>query len=339
MNALFRCDATADIGFGHLSRCIALAEALRICGVRSTYAGKFDKAAQDQIDIAGFDTVCLAHEVNTATVDQELAGAIADGGIDLLVLDSYRADEGYLSGIRSLGVALIVIDDFGSLEAYPCDVILNFTWDAGSLGYPDDPVLLLGPEYLLARRGLVEVREQSIGRERPREIENLLIAIGGSDPKGIAKRLTHLLQNNYSRLCLRAIAEEGGDLAAMLNEFAPGSGVIKRQPDLSQSLLWADAALTGGGLIKYECAYMGVPAAAIAQNEGQDGESQSFARAGLVHDLGLADTVDDEKLAASLHSFLSDAELRTRLSARARAVFPPDTTAKAAKAILEAVQR
>lgn len=330
---LVRCDASAEIGFGHLSRCIALAEALRLSQVECVFVGMFDDAAEHQLALAGFDFTSLAAPLSSKSASEELGGRSAD----CVILDSYRADEGYLAELKALGLALIVIDDFKLLPAYPCDVILNFTWEAPSLGYPSGPTLLLGPHYLLTRRRLVEQRKLSIERSRKGQVENLLVAVGGSDPKGITARLLRVLEGVARDVRLRTISADPDQLTPLLPAFVEGSEALPRQPDLSKHLLWADAALTGGGLIKYEAAYMGVPAAAIAQNEGQDGETQVFAKAGLVFDLGLADSVSDAALAVSLDRFLSDAPLRETMADRMRDAFIPDPSAHAANAILEAI--
>lgn len=339
MNALFRCDAADTIGFGHLSRCIALAEALRLSGVTSIFAGQFNDAAQDQITAAGFEFTHLDQPVNTTTAQQEHPAIAASQSADFVVIDSYRADHHYLAGLTSLGHATVVIDDFCALENYPCDVVLNFTWEAASLNYPVGPTMLLGPAYLPARRRLVDVRADSVERDRRGPIKNLLIAIGGADPKNIAARLVDTLQDHHSALCIHAIAQDDGPLAAILNNFAPGSLVVPRQPDLSRQLLWADAIITGGGLIKYESAFMGVPAATIAQNAGQDGETKVLSKAGLVFDLGLADSLTDEELAAALGIFIADEELRGAMGSNMRETFTADPAAHAANAILEALRR
>ena len=337
MRAVFRCDATAGIGFGHLSRCIALAEGLRLSNVRSTFAGHFDAAAQEQIAASGFAGIDLAGPVNSGA-ERQLA-ELSTREAAFAVVDSYRADESYLSNLRTLIGATVVIDDFGTLETYPCDVILNFTWEAISLGYPEGPLLLLGPAYFPARRRLVELRPQSVERHRAGPVRNLLIAIGGADPKRIAARLVRILGEDHASVCLRVIAANEADLAETVDGFAPGSGVLPRQPDLSEQLVWADACITGGGLTKYESAFMGVPAAAISQNKGQAGETRALTRAGLVFDLGLADDCSDKELASALGMFLTNDSLRAGLAARIRDIFPPDPSANAARAIVEAIGR
>jgi spore coat polysaccharide biosynthesis predicted glycosyltransferase SpsG len=336
---LFHCDATADIGFGHLSRCVALAEALRLSRVNAVFAGHFNPAAKDQIAAAGFSSVAVPGLVNSGTADRDaLRCAMEANAATLVIVDSYRADETYLADLRTLGVPTAVIDDFRALATYPCDLVLNFTWEAPALEYPDGPVLLLGPRYFPARRRLVELRSQSIGQDRS-GLRNLLIAIGGSDPKRIAQRLIRLLGRHAAGIRLRVIAANDADLADPLDGFLPGSIVLPRQPDLSEQLLWADACITGGGLIKYESGFMGVPAAAVSQNEGQAGETRALTNAGLVFDLGLADGRSDEDLTSGLQVFLTDSALRAGLAARMREVFPPDPSAQAARAITEAIGR
>jgi spore coat polysaccharide biosynthesis predicted glycosyltransferase SpsG len=332
MKAVFRCDATPAIGFGHLSRCIALAEAFRMSGVDNAFAGLFDAPAKDQIAAAGFDRIDLAGPVNSGTEEPDELGC-------LVVIDSYRTDAAYLEGLKVTGTATVVIDDFRSLPAYPCDVVLNFTVEAPALGYPEGPLLLLGPEYFPARRRLVELRPESTGRDRQGLVRNLLIAVGGADPKHLGQRLVDILRERHAGTCLRLVAANDADPDCELGGFLQGSRVLPRQPDLSEPLLWADACVTGGGLIKYESAFMGVPAAALAQNAGQAGESRALAGAGLVFDLGLADAGSDDDLGSALDSFLTDDGLRDGLIAGARAAFPADPSSHAARAILTAVRR
>lgn len=339
MKALFRCDATAEIGFGHLSRCMALAEAMRLSDVACLFVGRFEDAAIRKLGAAGFEFVACADPVNTHGAQRELGALVAGQGAAFVVLDSYRADEAYLLDLAALECGLVVFDDFHALTAYPCDIVLNFTWKAASLGYRSGPVLLLGPGFFPAGRGLVGRRPESLARHRSGPVRHLLIAIGGSDPKRIAARLVGILRRRHVEICLRVIAANEDDLAIPIDDFASGSAMLPRQPDLSEQLVWADATITGGGLIKYESAFMAVPAAAISQNEGQAGETRALERAGLVFDLGLADERSDGEVADALDAFLGDAALRNGLAKRMRETFPADPTAQAARAILEAVRR
>lgn len=339
MIAFFRCDATSNVGFGHMSRCIALAEALRSLGIDSNFMGLFDQDAKDHIDRSRFNRIDLSHPVNSEMSEHKiLADAMGTAPGSFVVLDSYRTDESYLAGLKAIGHPTVIFDDFNALVDYPCDVLLNFTWGAKSLVYPQGPALLLGPEYFLARRPFVELRSQSLERRRSGRIGKLLVAIGGADPKGIAPRIARILAGKATDLGLRVVAQDSEELAHALAHFAPGSLALSKLPDLSEQLLWADACITGGGLIKYEAAFMGVPAAAVSQNEGQAGETEALSRAGLVFDLGLVDADSDYELAQGLERFLADDGLRDGLMTRIRDLFPRDPSANAARAIVEAIR-
>lgn len=336
MRAVFRCDATPEIGFGHLVRCMALAEAFRMYGTQSTFAGHFDEAGRSQLVAGEFEWIDLPAPVNSPDGERAFARLQPP---DFLVADSYRVDEAYLEDLKEAGHSVVLLDDFHSLQSYPCRVVLNFTVEAPTYDYPRGPTHLLGPEFFLPRRKLVELRAQSIAKDRSGMARNLFLAIGGSDPKGIAGRLIGILHETHSDCCLRALAPDTPEVTRLINDFASGSQIIARQENLSAEFCWADLVVSGGGLIKYESAYMGVPVAAISQNAGQAGESKAFAGVGLVFDLGFVDDVEDKDLMGGVAIAVNDMCARKLMAERMRSAFPPDPSAHAAKKILEALSR
>jgi spore coat polysaccharide biosynthesis predicted glycosyltransferase SpsG len=86
--------------------------------------------------------------------------------------------------------------------------------------------------------------------------------------------------------------------------------LIERQPDLEQWLGWADACLCGGGLMKYECLYAGVPVLALAQNAGQAEDSARMAGEELIFDLGNVIDFSPEAGLPVLERFFEDAQAR-----------------------------
>ena len=339
MRALFRCDAGEGAGFGHLSRCLALAEALALDGVEPIFAGHFEGAAGALCGEAGFARHDCVRPIGDAdeeaSVTDHLQATLAP---DFWVFDSYKIREDTLAALKARGIRVVLIDDFATLSDYSVNAVLNFTCNAPHLAYPGAASLLLGPQYFLARRALVATREASIAKERAGPVKNLLIAIGGADPHGLAARLVRALAGLGADLRLRIVTDQPGDIAQYLPHFAADSALLGRQPNLGALIADADACITGGGLIKYECAYLGVPAAAIAQNAGQDAESASFAKAGLVHDLGQHDQTSDAQLRTRLAQFLADDAGRASMAKRMRAPFPPDPAAIASRAILDALE-
>jgi spore coat polysaccharide biosynthesis predicted glycosyltransferase SpsG len=103
-------------------------------------------------------------------------------------------------------------------------------------------------------------------------------------------------------------------------------------------LSWADACICGGGLTKYEAAYLGVPAAVLAQNADQGSETKEFVDLGLGWDLtSSVSRFCCNELTRPLEAFLSGNSLREAISKTALAAFPEDPTRTAAEALLELV--
>ena len=125
----FRCDGVPATGLGHLSRCIALAEGLIDGGVEVRFHGEYGETARVMLEAAG-----ISHHPVSGWDGPALARALSDGSSSAVV-DSYVAG---VEAIEAIGRALplLVIDDFGRLERYPCAAVLNFTVGAADVPYP-----------------------------------------------------------------------------------------------------------------------------------------------------------------------------------------------------------
>ena len=141
---LFRCDANERIGFGHVARCLAWAEALADEGAHVEFAGEYSEDAKTLIDAAG-----ISRPPNEATTLEWNA----------VVLDGYHfADDEMLNAFKR-PCRRIWVDDFGDRGTYLCDAVVNFTVGAQRLAYPGSVKnCYLGPNYFPARRPLRALR-------------------------------------------------------------------------------------------------------------------------------------------------------------------------------------
>lgn len=331
---LFRCDAGPSMGHGHLSRCLALAEALEERGAASTFAGSFDAAATERIRRAGASLLPLPAELGSAADAQATAQARRSAGAAALVVDGYAFDADYLARVAE--GPLVVIDDFARLSRYPAGAaILNFGLGAEALRYRGDRLqLFLGPAYLLARRALRRARAAPAGRATPPA--RVLVAIGGYDRSRAALRTVQALLALPRPAAIRVLsggAGEDPELERALASAPSGSRQEAGLDGLAEPLTWADACVTGGGLTKYEAAYLGVPTAVLSQTAEQAADTARFAARGLCADLGLAEGLDAPRLLEGLSRFVGDAAALRALAGAGRAAFPEDPTASAAAAV------
>ena len=102
---------------------------------------------------------------------------------DWIVLDGYHFDAHYQATIKNSGLNLLALDDFGALDHYAADIIVNQDPIADERLYARrDPHtrLLLGTAYTFLRR---EFRQRTRPqRDVPALARRLLLTFGGSDP-------------------------------------------------------------------------------------------------------------------------------------------------------------
>ncbi len=294
---LFRCDGTKEIGLGHVSRCLALAEAFQEFGFNAVFFGRFEAGATcllDQSQCRVIESGMVAGAEGDLCVTIRMAKDHEASGV---VVDSYRVDDGYIEQLNTQVGPTLVIDDFGRLKRYECSALLNFTVGATKLGYPCGINLcLLGPKFFLARRRLRHLRSED--KACRHSAKDILVAMGGVDSQNLSEKVVNYLLTIDQTLSVHVAVSKSyahvDRLASLLSRFVGKSSVRTQVPDLAEEFAWADLCICGGGLTKYEAAYMGVPAGVFSHNPDQATETAIFAGMGLALDLGLAGTQPEE---------------------------------------------
>lgn len=334
------CDADPSFGLGHLSRMVALAEAVADEGATASIVGRVAAPFAPLAEAAGIEIVPMASFLGEPGAVGERTAALARLGAEVVAIDSYQVDEADLAALAS-GRRSCCIDDFGRLGSYPTDLVVNFTVAAPTLGYPPDhPGLLLGPAWFLARRALRQARVDHTAQLPPGPAQRVLVAIGGADATGTTPRVAAALVDLAPGLMVDVVlgrpTPDLDRLHELVSTAAPGSAVTVGVPSLAPHLAAADLVVCGGGLTKYEGAYLGRPVLIIDQTHDQAGDSVTFTAAGLARTLGVAGDLDDHALRSGLGELLADDVGRATMARTARDAFPDDPTANVARRLLAA---
>ena len=231
---VFRCDGTAEIGLGHVSRAVALAEALEEMGVHGEFLGRFEAGAADVIESGQ-----LTHRPSASTAGargdlSDTIRRITETRAAAVVIDSYGVDAAYLSALDHDAAPTLVIDDFGALARYDCAALLNFTVGASHVDYPPGrPVRLLGLDFFLARKALR--RQRTRARHRTGDVRHVLVAVGGVDGRDLsALAVTALLDVSRELTVHVAVGRSYSrvtELEALVRGFAAGSRVMVKFGD------------------------------------------------------------------------------------------------------------
>lgn len=271
-----------EIGLGHLTRCLSLAEALE-------EAGKTVQVWVEADEITGSHLQCDQH---TASVGVRhwygLTGPLraqvprAAG----VVIDSFRIGGQDIRETSQLNPRIAVIDDFPRRQ-YESGIVIDWTVGAQDFAYPErraTVTYLLGSQYCALRPEFRCAGVRSFA-EAPRSI---LVSFGGADVRSLAAPVVNLLQREFPDLEKRLIVGP-----AYSGIFSPlkedGKTTFHIAPDgkaMQQLMTGADIGICGGGQTVYEFASQGLPAVMIRLVDDQDEDIRGFARAGFGLDRG-----------------------------------------------------
>jgi UDP-2,4-diacetamido-2,4,6-trideoxy-beta-L-altropyranose hydrolase len=324
MPLFIRADASAEIGTGHVMRCLALAEAWQELGGRAILGSRCEgEALRTQIAERGIELVPYGTD-NDLTADlRKTLALLAQWSAACLVLDGYQFDPTYQKAVRDTGHRLLLVDDLAHWPEYHADILLNQNINAEGLCYrcSSDTLRLLGTRYALLRH------EFWRWRGGPKEIESvarrILVTVGGSDP------------GNVSRTVLEALATLPVDDLEVLLVVGPGNphheslrSYLSTSPlpvrietntrRMVEPMAWADFAVSGAGSTCWELAFMAVPSLLLVVADNQAETARCLAERGACLTLDCRRGADVTQIAMTLRASLKDHEHRTHLSRTAR---------------------
>ncbi|MBD3859038.1 spore coat protein [Bacillus sp. 28A-2] len=213
---------------------------------------------------------------------------------DLLLIDVLECDLDFLRMIKnSCGSAKLVLFEEKREEACQlADAVVNGIYGGlderhmqvkGTSYYHGTPYLLLDHE-IGRLKDTYEVRK---------ECKQVVISLGGSDPRGLlSKAVSALLSANH----LHILAVTGK--ASHIKEHVEADHVqIIRHTDQLSARLWeADLAIVAGGMTLYEAVCIGVPSIVLSQVDHQAVTASHFAQKGACLHLGLGDQVGEKEI-------------------------------------------
>lgn len=250
-----------DIGYGHISRCSAVYQALEDKGFTPELIVHGDEHGEKLF--AG-----KRHQIfDWINNRKKLPGVLENS--DIAFVDSYLAGPEVYDFVSKHVETAVYFDDDLRID-YPKGIVLNGAISAKELHYPakNGVSYLLGATYFPLRKEFCNAPEKEIRRE----VETLLVTCGGSDMYNLTPTIQTFLNDTYPDLNKKIIVTS---LFSNISE-------IKKLQDSNTELLFdlnaidfmeamqdSDIAISAGGQTLYELASVGLPTIAFCVAENQ----------------------------------------------------------------------
>lgn len=304
LTCAIRVDASAEMGIGHLRRCIALADQLGQYGIQSWFlcrqlpeelVGLLRKSNHELVLLPPGSNGLRPEDyprharwlrASQAEDAEQTRKALEGRRADWLIVDHYALDERWERVLRPCVGRLMVIDDLAD-RGHDCDLLLDQNY------YRDlhqryrarvnrDCRQLLGPRYALIRPEFLRARSR--GRVRSGEIARVLIFFGGVDA------------GNFTQLALEAVDDLGRSelhvdvltgamnpnnrTLAQLCERRPNTRLLTEVEQVAELMMQADVAVGAGGIATWERCCLGLPTLMLVTADNQRSLTRDLCDAG-----------------------------------------------------------
>ena len=298
MRAYIFTEGGPEFGYGHISRCSALYDALvDEMGISCTMLIAGDAKVADNIEYRHqkwYDPESLK--------DLDFSDA-------LVIADSYHAPAEFYAFIAARAKTALFLDDTMRIDYPAPSYVLNPALSAEKMSYPKKDGLryLLGIEYALIRTAFnrkvpqTAVQDQSGTRQPPQDEakpgklpqctsrNHILIAMGGGDTANITRPVLHSVCMRLPSSPVIVIVGKGyRDPAGLEQEnrsSAAGSVEIVHDASAEQMrdiMQKSAVAFSAGGQTLYELLRMRTPTIAFQIAENQSGSLEAFRKFGII---------------------------------------------------------
>lgn len=339
MKVVFRADASARMGTGHLMRCLTLAEALREHGVdvgficREYPGNLIGLLRQKELEVitlpnpanngaAHSDDYAIWLGVTQAEDAEQTIRALEGEVPDWLVVDHYGLDVEWERRARPYVEHIMAIDDFPGRD-HDCDVLLDQNYSVeGEQRYagfiPPICKILLGPSYALLRKEFRLLRERN--EARLNELGRILVFFTAGDDQGETLKAMQGIEMFGSAERVDVVVgysnPDNAEIKARCDKLHWG---YHCQVDYMPSLIaQADLVIGAGGSSNWERCALGVPALVAVLAENQALIAQALGNAGIVCNLGWSRSLQAADYANALNGL--DHDRLAAMSARALAL-------------------
>jgi len=268
MKIKFFTEGGKNIGFGHINRCLSLAQAFSELNDECEFYISGDNSILYMIK--DFDV-----NINDLNSDQKNILQKINPE-DIIVIDSYKAPQSLINNIAKINNNLVFFDDYNRIN-YPVGIVINGALNAESIYSNRNPKLkyLLGGKFQTIRKEFWNVKIL----KKNSNINNVLTTFGGDDSRNLTPRVMEFLNEHDSNITKNVIVGSSFTNTEIIEKSGDSNTKLIFNPKVDQIIqlmLEADLAICGAGQTLYELARTKTPSLFVGIAENQKNNIKSW---------------------------------------------------------------
>ena len=289
MKVIIFTEGGAEIGFGHLTRCLALRDGLDAKGVDASFVVCADESVRS-----------LLKDVDHKIIDWHKEFNFTDDMLkdfDYTVVDSYLATRKVCDDISAImGPRAMFIDDYSRIE-YPSATVVNPSASVEHLKYLEDSDInyLLGKDYIILRKEFWTEGNFSVKEK----VKKVLVTLGGTVKDDLLKGIVSVLSDK-----------------AVVDVLQPTEKYFTAS-EVRQKMLSCDVCVSAGGQTLYELARLKVPSVVVGLAENQLGNIKALSELGAIEFVGFSNDAGIEDKVSNGVAKLASPSVRQEMSDKA----------------------
>lgn len=316
-NLAFIVTGNKKTGLGHVYRTLLLAKKLNfkplfLCNVKDNLA--IDKIKENNFELQSFNDF------------EELIHLLDSKKIDLVINDTLDTTVEYVKKTKCDKRVFVSFEDLGEGSKF-ADLSINALYES-----KNKENKLFGHEYVCLRDEFLLCDNFEVRKE----VKNVLISFGGTDPNNLTKYVLEKL-SSFKDLNIKVILGIGYSEEESLKYFKKNYSNITFLKDIkrmSSHMLESDIFITSNGRTTYEAASVGVPTISICQNQ-REIKHMFGELTGTILNLGLFSDLEQGKFIEKFNYLYNNYDARLNLSNKMKSLNLKKGADRVIKLILE----
>jgi UDP-2,4-diacetamido-2,4,6-trideoxy-beta-L-altropyranose hydrolase len=319
IRAVFRADASAKIGAGHVMRSLTLAESLNEAGWGCAFACKAGTLTTvPSLGASGHKIIKLECDEQEEAIRLE---ENFDTKVNWLIVDHYNRDAAFETACRTWADQIMVIDDLAD-RPHDGDLLLDQGPDSDSSNYSrlvgKKCQFLMGPKYAMLRPQFSETRKTVCLSRQTGAVQRILVSLGSVDSRNnTAVVLKVLAKINFDfelDVVLGPNAPHLTDIHDLINNLSLEANIHIGFESMASLMEAADLAIGAAGTTSWERCCLGLPSIAIIVADNQSGFAEGLKTAGAARVLDGRYSISKKELEQSIQELAGSVPRRLAMA-------------------------